>query len=174
MASFQNSWLHRLFWGLTMALVASAGVTLAAQGPGSVGGRGRGAGAPGRELMAGLRNLDLTSAQRDQMRSITQNHRTEFQSLAERMRTARQGLAAATTSQNLDEAAIRSAAAQLAEVQADAAVLRARVRQELWNALTPEQQQKATALRTEREQRQQQRRERLQERLKQRRATPVP
>jgi len=133
----------------------------------------RGGGEVARSVMAGLRGLELSDAQRQQIRSITQNHRSDFQALAERLRTAQDRLRDATTAETVNEAAIRSAAAQLADVQADGAVLRARVHQEVWSVLTPEQQQKATAWRAEREQRREQRRDRMEERLKQRRANPV-
>jgi Spy/CpxP family protein refolding chaperone len=70
----------------------------------------------------------------------------------------------------VDEGAVRAAATELADAQAAAALLHARVRQEIWNTLTPEQQARAGELRAQREQRRQQRleqrRQRLEERLK--------
>ncbi|MGE3843661.1 MAG: Spy/CpxP family protein refolding chaperone [Vicinamibacterales bacterium] len=155
-----------------LALFGAGATTVLAQGAGGFAGRPRG-GQAMRSALAGLRGLGLSDAQRQQIRSITESHRSDFRTLAARLRTAQDGLRETTTAETMDEAAIRNAAAQLADVQADAAVLRARVRQEVWNVLTPEQQQKATAARTLREQRRQQRRERIEERLKQRRANPA-
>lgn len=147
--------------------VLLAGSSAAAQpagrggwGPGM--GPGRGMMGPGGPLGLGiaLGRLDVTDAQRQQIRTIIQSHRQEFQALAERRRTAQQALQAAVTADPLDEAAIRSASAALAEVQADAAVLRAKVHREVFAVLTPEQQAKAKALREEARQRAEQRRQR--------------
>ncbi len=46
---------------------------------------------------------------------------------------------------------MRARSAELAKVETEAAVLRARVHAEVYNVLTPEQQEKAKALRAERE-----------------------
>jgi Spy/CpxP family protein refolding chaperone len=60
----------------------------------------------------------------------------------------------------VDESAVRARSAELAKVETDAAVLRARMHAEVYNVLTPEQQEKAKALRAEREARGAQHRER--------------
>lgn len=147
--------------------VLLAGSSTAAQPPGR-GGWGLGPG-PGRGMMGpggpfglgfALGRLDVTDAQRQQIRTIVQSHRQEFQALAERRRTAQHALQAAITADPLDEAAIRSASAALAEVQADDAVLRAKVHREVFAVLTPEQQAKAKALREEAQKRAEQRRQR--------------
>lgn len=152
---------------VVVAGVLLAGSSAAAQPPGR-GGWGPGMG-PGRGMMGprgalglgfALGRLDLTDAQRQQIRTIVQGHRQEFQALAERRRAAQQALQAAMTAEPLDEAAIRSASATLAEVQADAAVLRAKIRREVFAVLTPEQQAKAKALREEARTRFEQRRQR--------------
>jgi Spy/CpxP family protein refolding chaperone len=116
----------------------------------------------------GLRQLGLTEQQREQVRSIMQSHRQELQALAERTRTAREMLRDAQQADTVDEIAIRDASRQLAEVQADSAVLHARIRQEALGVLTQEQRERAEALRTQREQRLEERRQRLQGRLRQR------
>ena len=54
-------------------------------------------------------------------------------------------------------------------VEADGAVLRAKVRGEVWALLTPDQQQKAREIQTQMEQRMGQMRERMQQRRLQRR-----
>ena len=63
-----------------------------------------------------------------------------------------------------DEAAIRAKSAEVAAVQADAAVLRARVHQEVLSLLTAEQQAKVKELRAQAETRMKERAERIQER----------
>ena len=80
------------------ALALLAGTVLgstvmAAQGPGPGGMRGRGPGGPGagpggRGAGIALRALDLTEAQREQMRQLTEQHREQTRTLAERVRAA--------------------------------------------------------------------------------------
>ena len=81
------------------------------------------------------------------------------------------------TGSALNEAAVRQAAADLAVVEADAAVLRARVYSEALSVLTSEQQGQLTQMRAQRQARMQQRAQRMRERVNQRRgqrATPPP
>jgi len=148
---------------VTAVLLAAPGAAAQPPGPGRWGprvGAGRGPLGPGFGLGFALGRLGITAEQRQQIRTIVQSHRQEFQALAERRRTAQQALQAAMTADQLDEAAIRSASAALAEVQADAAVLRAKVQREVFAVLTPEQQAKAKALREEARTRLEQRRQR--------------
>ena len=56
---------------------------------------------------------------------------------------ARQALHAATTSASFDEGLVRARAAELASVEADLAVSRARIYADVLQILTPEQQAKA-------------------------------
>ena len=72
------------------------------------------------------------------------------------------------TADTFDEAAIRQASADVAAVDADGAVLRAKVHAEVWALLTPEQQQKAQALQAQMELRHSQMRERFEQRRGQR------
>jgi protein CpxP len=97
----------------------------------------------------GLRQLDLTEAQQAQIRVLFQARRDEFQAVRERMRTARMQMREATTSDAVNETALRTAAGNLADAQADAALLGARLRQEVLDALTPEQREKAKSLRAD-------------------------
>jgi periplasmic protein CpxP/Spy len=104
-----------------------------------------------------LRQLDLTDQQRTQVRTIMEVHAQEFRAIGDRMREAHRALHQVVTAGTVDEGAIRMASAQLAEVQADGAVLRARVHSEVFNVLTPEQRQRAEQLRQQFEQRREQR-----------------
>ncbi|MEZ5286368.1 MAG: Spy/CpxP family protein refolding chaperone [Vicinamibacterales bacterium] len=127
--------------------------------------RGPGPGGPGfggpmgllGELGRGLRQLGITDAQREQMRGVAQAHEAEFKEIGDRMRTARQGMDDLITADTIDENAIRAKSAEVAAVEADAAVLRARVHQELFSLLTAEQQTKARELRAEAKSRMQER-----------------
>jgi Spy/CpxP family protein refolding chaperone len=119
-----------------------------------------------------LNRLDLSDAQRDRVREITTSHRDEQRALDERARTSHQALDAAIIASPLDEAAIRGKAADIAQVDADIAVARGRIYNEVLQVLTSDQQQKLTELRTERrermERRQQERSERRQNRSERR------
>jgi periplasmic protein CpxP/Spy len=119
-----------------------------------------------------LRQLDLTDQQRAQVRTIMESHQQEFRALGERMREAHRALNQAVTAPAVDEGAIRAASATLAEAQADGAVLRARVHAEVFNVLTPEQQQRAGQLRQQFEQRRDERLEQRRQNLQRRGGQP--
>ena len=87
--------------------------------------------------------LDLTEEQRAQFRTIMQSHVTDWKELTDRMSKARQALNAAVAADIPDEPSIRERSAAVAAVQADLAVVRAKVRAEVFGILTPEQQERA-------------------------------
>jgi Spy/CpxP family protein refolding chaperone len=128
-------------------------------GQGMMGGRGMGRGGPGGPggplglLGPAARDLNITDAQREQIRAIAQSHQEEMKAVGERMATVRKALDDAITGDTFDENAIRAAANEVAAVEGDAAVLRAKVHQAAWKVLTPEQQQKAKELKGQMEQR---------------------
>jgi periplasmic protein CpxP/Spy len=117
------------------------------------GGPGGPMGGPGGIGLPGLRQLELSDEQREQIRTITQSHRDEMRQIAERTREAQRGLDAAAEGTSVDEADIRAKSTALASALADGAIFRAKVNAEILGVLTPEQQQKLTELRTQREQR---------------------
>jgi Spy/CpxP family protein refolding chaperone len=121
-------------------------------GPGGPGMRG-GPGGPFGMAGLPLRELELTDTQREQVKAVLESHRDDQKAIGDRMRTAREALQDAIAADTLDEAAIRAAAAQVGAVEADAAVLQAKVRAEVVALLTPEQVKKAKELRTEMENR---------------------
>ena len=142
-----------------------------AQGPGAGGPRGRGPGGPGgfgRGAVALLRGLDLTDAQREQVRQLRQQHREQTRALAERFQQAQDALRHAVEAVAVDEARIRTAMQQVAEVQTELTVLEARLQSDIHALLTPEQQQKAEELRAARESRMKERRERMKQRMQER------
>jgi Spy/CpxP family protein refolding chaperone len=67
-----------------------------------------------------------------------------------------------------DEAAIRQQGEAVGAAIAEAAVLRSRIRAEVWAVLTPEQHAKAEQLRAERQARMQERQTRMQQRMQDR------
>jgi protein CpxP len=122
------------------------------QGPGPgragrFGGPGRGGpmgpGGPGgmMELMA-VRRLDLTDAQKERVKGILDSHKDEIKAIGDRARAAHLALDAAITGETFDEATVRTKAAEVAAVDADAAVARARGFNEVYQILTTEQQAK--------------------------------
>jgi len=134
-----------------VALMAGGAVALLAQGQGRGAGPGRpgGPGGPGeRGFAAGfaLGQLDLSDAQKQQVRDITQRDREQMRSTMQRLDQAMQAQRAAIDQVPVNEQAVRAAAAQVATVQADLAVAQARVHADIWNILTPEQQTKAKEL----------------------------
>ena len=93
-----------------------------------------------------LRQLGVTAEQRQQIRGILEKHRADLKPLMDQALTARRGLSDAIQAPEVNEQAIRDASAKLAAVQADLAVLGAKVRAEAFQVLTPEQRQKALEL----------------------------
>jgi len=114
----------------------------------------------GSAVMRGLRDLDLSEAQRTEIREIVSGQRDAQAALRERSEPIREALRLAAEATPVDEAAIRRQSAELAEVQADAMILQANVRSDVLAVLTPEQQAEAAELRGERERRMGERRAR--------------
>jgi Spy/CpxP family protein refolding chaperone len=158
-----RTWQRMAGTALGVALLAGAGVaTVAAreQGPGGPGRGGmmgrRGPGGPGGAggpLALPLRELALTDTQREQVRTAVEAHKGEFDAIRTRMQTARTALNAAVTAAGFDEAAVRQKSV---------------VHSEVWALLTPEQQQKASALKAQRAERRAQGRERFEQRRQER------
>ena len=123
------------------------------QGPGHLmarGGFGRGLRAATFNMMLrGLRALDLTEAQRDQVKNALQSHKDEFKAIAREMIAARGALRDAVTADTVDDTAIKAASAKVAELELQSALLRAKVHGEVFAQLTPEQQRKAKTMRAQ-------------------------
>ena len=117
-----------------------------------------------------LGQLDLTEAQKGQVKAIVEGHKADFQAIGARMREARQGLKAAMETTPVNADAIREATAALAVVQADANVHRASMRAEVLNILTDEQKAKAAELKARGEARRAAMRDRARNRVKAREA----
>ncbi|HJU43187.1 MAG TPA: periplasmic heavy metal sensor [Vicinamibacterales bacterium] len=98
----------------------------------------------------GLGFLDLTDDQRAQMRKIREARQNEFKAAGEKLRAAREGMRQLIESDTINEAAIRSKAAEVAAAEAEVAILNARVRQESLQVLTSEQQQELKEFREQR------------------------
>ncbi len=92
-----------------------------------------------------LNRLNLSDQQREQVRAIADTHRDEAQTLFNNERQAHEALQAAITSGTFDEGAVRQQAMTVGQIEADVAVLRARVFSEVFQVLTPEQQSQLKA-----------------------------
>jgi Spy/CpxP family protein refolding chaperone len=87
-------------------------------------------------------DLNLTDAQKQQIKSIADSHKAEWQAFAERARAAHQALQGAMAADTVDDGLIRAKSAEVAAVEADMAVASAHARAEVWPILTAEQQAK--------------------------------
>ena len=101
-----------------------------------------------------IERLDLSQDQRDRVKQILDSHRDDQQALAQRAMAAREALESVITAANFDESLIRAKAADLAAVETDQTVARARIYAEVFQILTSEQQAKLKTLQAERQQRQ--------------------
>ena len=141
---------------LTAVLAVLLAGAVYAQGPGP-GGRGRGPNGFGPGMGLPLRALNLTDAQQQQIRTMTQQNREQNRAVFQRMRTAMEAQRKAVATIPVNEALIRSTTQDLAEAQTEVAIHQARLQTEIYGLLTPEQQAEAKKLQAERQNRQQQR-----------------
>jgi protein CpxP len=135
-----------------LVLGVGAGVYATAQNtnqdprPFSRGGRMGGPGGPMGMLPMLARELNITDAQKAQIKTIADSHRDEWKALGDRARTAHEALQQAVTADTVDEGLIRQRSAEVAAVDADMAVARARAHAEVFQLLTPEQKTQAKTL----------------------------
>jgi Spy/CpxP family protein refolding chaperone len=107
--------------------------------------RGRGPGGPGGPMGMLPRlgpEVALTDAQRDQIKAIAESHKDDWKGLADRARTAHKALYEAVTTEPINEALIRQRSSEVAAVDADMAVARARAHAEVFQILTADQKEK--------------------------------
>jgi len=151
---------------LVAGLLATGAVY--AQGPrggGPGGGRGmRGPMGPGGGIGLALGALNLSEAQREQVRAIRERNREQGQSAAARLREALDKQRAAIETVPADESLITSLTQDLVQAQVEVALQEARLNTEIWSVLTAEQQAQATKMKAERQARVEQRRQQLQQR----------
>lgn len=151
---------------LVVGLLATA--VAFAQGPrrgGPGGGRGMlGAAGPGRGSGLALGALDLSEAQREQVREITRRYREQNQAVEKRLGDAMEKQRAAIEAVPANEALITSLTQDLVQAQVDLAIQQARLNTEIWSVLTPEQQAQATKNRADRQTRMEERRKEMEQR----------
>lgn len=162
--------------GLAGTAVAQPGVGRGRGGPGGPDGPRGMMGGPLGGLLAvhpdlPLPALNLTDAQREQVRTILQSHRDEGRAIHDKANAALDALRKATEG-TVDEGAVSQQGQALGAAIGEAAVLRAKVRSEVFAVLTPEQQAEANKIAADRRTRLQQRREQMQQRRQQRQQVP--
>lgn len=124
-----------------------------------------------------LPRLGLSETQMDQVKDVMQRHRPEMEAAGQKLKVAHDAQQKAVMAIPADENGIRASAEALAAATTDAGLLRARVRNEVWALLTPEQQTKAKQLEAERASKQAERtdfRKQMQDRRGARRQPPPP
>ena len=99
--------------------------------------------------------LNLTDAQKEQMKQIAARYRESTKALREQGRGQRSGGFDAFKGGTFDEAAVRAAAQARANARVEMEVAHARMMAEMYNVLTPEQKAQLAAARQEREQKMQ-------------------
>lgn len=97
----------------------------------------------GQHLKKMSKELQLTTQQKQQVKDIFEKSKPTAEPLVKQLRTERQALRSLIHADTIDEAAIRAQAGKSAAVQADLAVHRAHVAQEIRGVLTPDQVAKA-------------------------------
>jgi Spy/CpxP family protein refolding chaperone len=166
-----SRWIGGFLGGALLALSAIALAPLAAaddqqapppaeQGrPGPRRGFGLGRGGPGpligtMEMMGmGIPGLDLSDAQREQIKAIRDRHAEEIRPLAERAQAGHKALADATLANPVDVNQLRVAANEVGAAEGELAFARAQVEAEVLTVLTPGQREQMAARRKEMEQR---------------------
>lgn len=106
-------------------------------------------------------SLNLTDAQKEQMKQIASRYRESTKALRQQERGGRDRDSSAFNPGTFDEAAVRAAAQARANARVEMEVARARMLSEMYAVLTPEQK---AQLKTERQQWEQKRRERRERR----------
>jgi protein CpxP len=104
------------------------------RGMGENGGRGGG--------MMGFRNLDLTDAQKAQMKQIRESHSQSIRPIFEQIRAKRQEIRQASQSGAFNEALVTQKLTEIAPLEAKLQGEQFRIHQEMLSVLTPEQKAK--------------------------------
>jgi Spy/CpxP family protein refolding chaperone len=115
-----------------------------------------------------LGRLNLTDAQRTQVRDVMDRHQEETRAAQIKMREAREALRKAVETVPLDEGLVLEKADAVGRLEGDLAVLRARIHSEVYALLTAEQRTTAAQITAEREARMKQREEQLRQQRQQR------
>ena len=128
----------------TLLAVAALASTLAAQGPGGRGSRGLGPGRGGPGPVPMLQRLDLTDAQKEQVKALTAER--AGQGAGRTLAGLERDLTAAVMADSPDTAKIEQLKTSILEAQTTALNERVDLQLRIAQILTPEQRQKAREL----------------------------
>lgn len=95
-----------------------------------------------KRVLKGLQQLKLTTDQKKKVKESLEKYHPQISPLVRSLFDERRTLRGLIRDEKFDEKAIRDQVAKIAGVEADIAVFRAKVSQELRASLTPEQQEK--------------------------------
>lgn len=139
---------HAIALAAVMALAIAVPFAIAQSKDGGRHAEGR-HGMRGGDRMAGafFRNLDLTDAQKTQMKQIRESHGQTLRPLMEQIRTKRQELRQASKGGTFDEALVAQKLTEIAPLEAKLMGEEFRTHQEMLSVLTPEQKTKLDQLR---------------------------
>jgi periplasmic protein CpxP/Spy len=138
---------------IILAVAAGLATTAFAQGPGHGPGFGRHGGWMLKHM---AKELNLTDAQKTQIKTIMQAERPKIQPLMQQLRQNEQAQNAAITG-DFNESQARAFAQKQTQIMNDLIVEKQRTKSQIYAVLTPEQRQKALQLMQQREQRHQER-----------------
>lgn len=102
-------------------------------------------------MMHALKEAGVTDAQREQIRAILREQRPQLQPLRKQLVQERRALRDVIQTTPVNESAIRTQSARVAQVQADLAVQRARIAERVRAVLTPDQLAKLKDLQAKRD-----------------------
>lgn len=96
-----------------------------------------------------LRGLDLTDAQKTQVREIMEASKTKVRPIRQAMKANHEKLRLATENGKFDEAQVQALANENGTLSAQLLVERERTKAQIFNILTPEQREKAAQLKSQ-------------------------
>jgi protein CpxP len=135
------------------ALLFALGATLASAQDAPRHAKMGGHGKMGFGMMRGLARLDLTEAQKTQVKGIMESRKATFESLRERMRADREALDAAAEAQSPNPAAVGAAYLKVRENRETMRAEHRATMEQIRAILTPEQQEKFDTMKQRRKER---------------------
>jgi protein CpxP len=138
--------IQKIAIGFVMAIAVAVPIVTAQSTDGGARKEGRGQwrehGDRGGNGMMGFGNLDLTDAQKTQMKQIRESHSQSISPIREQIRAKRQEIHQASQEGSFNEALVSQKLAEIAPLEAKLMGEQFRIRQEMLSVLTPEQKTK--------------------------------
>ena len=144
--------MKKVFIAILAFSVLATGVIFAVAQKSDDGGKGSHGRRGGHHRSGGMgfRGIDLTEAQKTQIKSIREANKAAVQPLREAMKANRAKMAELTANGAFDEAQITALANETAAVQAKLTVERQRVKSQMFTVLTEEQKAKMAEIKAKR------------------------